>query len=91
MAKIKNNKTNNTKSKNNNTDNNAIYSILAKEELTKIENMVQKFNKNKNMELEISFRNVNYANYMRISEHYVNLVDEKDISSSDSLDISIGL
>lgn len=77
------------KTKNNNDLLNFMRKILTKEELDQIDNMIKIFKKNKDMELEVSFRNINYPTYIRVSEYYVNLTDEKDISSSDSLDISI--
>lgn len=70
---------------------NIFNNILTDENYAKIENMIRRFNKDKNLEFEVSFRNINYANYMRISEEYVNMVNEEDISSQDSLDISIML
>ncbi len=75
---------------NNNSDNtNSAQKILTDEELGQIENMIQVFRKNKEIEFEVSFRNINYPNYLRIVEHYVNLVDEDDISSIDALDVSL--
>ena len=67
------------------------YDIYQKEEITRITDMIKNFKKDKNIELEISFRNINYSNYMRITGYYVDLVDEKDISAQNSLDISITL
>lgn len=69
--------------------NNIINTITDNNDYDGIENMIKKFNKNKNMELEVSFKKINYSNYMRISETYVNMVDEENISSQNSLDISI--
>lgn len=64
--------------------------ILTKNELLQLEQMVNDFKKNPSIELEVSFRNINYSNYMRIVEFYVNSIDDpKKISSSDSLDISV--
>ena len=68
-----------------------ILNILTNEDLNKIKDIIKKFVKDENMELEVSFKNINYANYMRISEIYVNMVPEENISSLDSLDISIML
>lgn len=63
--------------------------ILTKKDFSHIEKMIDNFKKDKSLELEVSFRNVNYSNYMRIIEHFVNVVDENNISSEDSLDISV--
>lgn len=74
---------------NKNKQMNIFKNILNDEEYEKIENMVKEFKKEKNMELEVSFRNINYANYMKIVGHYINLVDTNKISEQNSLDISI--
>lgn len=66
-----------------------LENMLDPKEVAKISSMVENYNKNKTMELEVSFRNINYSNYMRICEHYVNVVDEENISAAKSLDISI--
>ena len=55
--------------------------ILTDKEYTKIDSMVKKFQKNKDMELEVSFRNISFATYMRTSEYLVDIVDEKNISA----------
>ncbi|XWV26242.1 mRNA-capping enzyme [Tupanvirus soda lake] len=65
--------------------------VLTDEQYTNIDTMIKDFKKSKDMELEVSFRNISYASYMRISEHLANIVDENDISAQDSLDISIML
>ena len=79
-------------SNNNNKTTEIFNNVLTKDQFAQIEGMVKDFNASKkNLELEASFRNINYSNYMRISEHYVNLVEEQDISSSDALDVSINL
>jgi SAM-dependent methyltransferase len=70
---------------------NIFNDILTKEEYTKIETMFKNFKKSKDMEFEVSFRNINYETYMRISEYLVNIVDEDNIGAQDSLDISIVL
>lgn len=73
-----------------NTNNkNSIQEILSNDELKQIKNMMQIFHKNKEIEFEVSFRNISYPNYLRIIKHYVDLVNEQDISSIDSLDVSI--
>lgn len=70
---------------------NIFENVLTEEEFIKIKNMVNDFTKKKSMELEVSFRDVNYANYMRIKDYYVDNVDENDIEASDSLDVSVTL
>lgn len=77
--------------KNNSSNTNFIKKILTKEELDRIEEMINTFRKDKNMEFEVSFRDVNYSTYIRIGEYYANLINEQDISSSDTLDVSIAL
>ena len=59
--------------------------------ISKIDVMIKDFKKDKNVELEVSYKGINYSNYMRIIEYYVDLTDEKNISSQNSLDISIML
>lgn len=63
--------------------------IFNKDDIAKINKMIKDFKKDKTIELEISFRNINYSNYMRIIQHYVEIAEESDISSQNSLDISI--
>ena len=68
---------------------NILDNILSDDHLFQIEKMIEKFNKNKNIELEVSFKKITYLNYVRISKIYINATDEQNISSHDSLDISI--
>jgi SAM-dependent methyltransferase len=68
---------------------NIFDNILTDDEYTKIESMIKKFHKTNDMELEVSFRNVDYPSYMRISQYLIDNVDEKNISAQNSLDISI--
>jgi SAM-dependent methyltransferase len=68
---------------------NIIGNILEDEQIKKIKDMLNNFKKYENMEFEISFRKISYQNFMRISEKYIDLTDEKNISSMDSLDILI--
>ena len=63
--------------------------IFNKDEISRIEKMIKDFKKDKNVELEISFRSISYSNYMRITKQYVDLADEKNISALNSLDASI--
>ena len=70
---------------------NIFNDILNDEQYNSIEEMISSYKKDKSLELEVSFRKINYANYMRIIEYYIDQVDEADISSVDSLDISIML
>lgn len=73
--------------KNNKT--NIFNNVLGKEENKQIEIMITEFNKNKNAELEVSFKNIDYSNFMRILDHYINFVNETEIETMNSLDISI--
>jgi len=68
---------------------NIFDNILNNEQYAQIENMLNEFKKSKDMEFEVSFRNISYADYIRISEHYVNIISEDDIVAHNSLDISI--
>ena len=61
--------------------------ILSDEDFSKIEHMVK--NQNKSSEFEVSFRNINYSNYVRIIEYYIDVTDKNNLSSSNSLDISV--
>lgn len=65
--------------------------ILNDDDYSIIETMIKDFKSSSDRELEVSFLNINYSNYMRISEYYVNAVDEDKISAQDSLDILITL
>ncbi|AEQ33424.1 mRNA cap guanine-N7 methyltransferase [Megavirus chiliensis] len=64
-----------------------IQNIIGDDNISRIDNMINYFKKNKNIEFEISFRKINYTDYIRISEHYVNL--SNDINHTVSLDISM--
>lgn len=63
--------------------------IISESEKKEISQMVKTFNSTQNMELEVSFKNIDYTNFMRISEHYVEAVDTDNISGSDVLDVSV--
>ena len=63
--------------------------ILNDDQYSQVEQMISTFKKDKSQEFEVSFRGINYSNYMRIVEHYINRVAEDDIESVDSLDVSI--
>ena len=65
------------------------YITLNTEHTAHISKMIDLHNKDKQYELEISFRNLSYVNYLRIIEYYINLVDENKITTVDSLDINI--
>ena len=71
------------------TNKNAFLNVLKEEESNKIKDMVNIFNQNKNLELEISFRGISYETFIRTSQYFVDLVDENQISSKNSLDIAI--
>jgi len=72
---------------------NLFNKILTKEQLEQIETMIKKLNKNKDqtIELEVSFKSIDYANYMRIIEYYIDNISGDKISSVNSLDVSITL
>ncbi|AGC01974.1 mRNA-capping enzyme [Acanthamoeba polyphaga moumouvirus] len=64
-----------------------IRDILGSDNVSRVEEMINNFRKNRNTEFEISVRKINYSNYIRISEYYVNT--SSDIQQVTSLDISI--
>ncbi len=66
-----------------------IQNILSENDLKYIDDMINTFKKNKNLELEVSFKGTNYVNYLRMIEHYVDITDKNKITSAESLDISI--
>lgn len=68
---------------------NIVKNILYDDQIKKIEDMLNNFKKRKSMEFEISFREIYYQDYIRIIEKYVDITKEENISSVDSLDISI--
>ncbi len=65
-------------------------SILA-EDQQEIENMMDDYANKTDLELEISFYQISYVEYMRIIDYYINIVDPKNITASNTLDASITL
>lgn len=63
--------------------------ILNTAQQKKLGNMVDKYNKSKDLELEISFHNIDFESFVRISDHLIDVVDENNISYIDTLDIII--
>ena len=61
--------------------------ILTTDEKNQIDEMVDIRKKDNTQELEVSFRKINYPDYIRIVEYYVNNIDENKITTKDSLDI----
>jgi len=68
-----------------------LNTILTDENKGQINEMIDVHKKDASQELEVSFRGINYADYIKIVEKYVNDTDQKNISESESLDISIML
>ena len=68
-----------------------INTILTPDNKTKIDEMVKKSKKDKSLELEVAFRDISYANYIKIVEKYVNDSKEGSISQSETLDIIVVL
>lgn len=56
-----------------------------------VNDFYDKFKKNKDIEFEISFKNISIVNYKRIVEHLLPFYDDKHITFTKSLDINIGL
>lgn len=65
------------------------HQILTDDEVSQIKQMIDLFKKENNREFEVSFQGIDYQNYMRVVEYYINLVQEDKISQSNTLDISI--
>lgn len=63
--------------------------LLTNEESNNLNSMITDFKKNKDLELEISFPNISYVDFIRISEHYINIVPEENISQESTLDAII--
>src|SRR5690349_4286591 len=63
--------------------------LLDKKDLSQIEDLITSYHDDSSIELEISFRNIDYANYMRIIKYYIAHTNEKNITSQNMLDISI--
>lgn len=61
--------------------------ILSSEHYAQIEEMLSNFKKDKNLEFEVSFKNISYITYINICKQYINLTD--NITSQTSLDASI--
>ncbi|MEM0354101.1 MAG: methyltransferase domain-containing protein [Thermoplasmata archaeon] len=61
------------------------------EQMSQLKKMIVEFGKDEKYELEASFMNVGYSNYVRILNHYINWTDEKKIRELTSFDISIQL
>jgi len=68
-----------------------LNTILTEDNKSQINEMINSSKKDASQELEVSFRGINYADYIKIVEKYVNNVNENDISGTESLDISIML
>lgn len=63
--------------------------ILNNEELVQLENLISVYSENKQTELEVSFFNVNYPEYVRILEKYISETPEDQINCYRRLDINI--
>lgn len=59
--------------------------------ITDITDFIKEYQKSKNVELEISFQRLDEMAWDRINDALVDLVDRKNISAEDSLDISVDL
>ncbi|CAH6420075.1 mRNA capping enzyme [uncultured virus] len=66
-------------------------SMLTDNQLTQIKAMIAKHASQPNLELEVSFRNLSYESFMRVSEYYVNITDDDKITAQVMLDISMEL
>lgn len=74
-----------------NTKKSHLSSLLSKDESSKLEEMLTTRSKSPSAEFEVSYHNINYSNYMRIVEHFINETPEDKISSSEMLDVTIQL
>src|ERR1044071_8406182 len=66
-----------------------MLSILSKDDVSVINDMIHNFKNNSELELEVGFKYIDYSNYVRIAGGLVNITDEKNIESIDSLDAII--
>lgn len=62
---------------------------LSEKDLDTIKNIIKSYVSDKLTELEISFRNIQYPEYVRLVEKYIDLSNENAITSSVTLDINI--
>ncbi|AKI79152.1 putative mRNA-capping enzyme [Acanthamoeba polyphaga mimivirus] len=74
-----------TKLKKSNND----ITIFSENEYNEIVEMLRDYSNGDNLEFEVSFKNINYPNFMRITEHYINITPENKIESNNYLDISL--
>src|ERR1700747_417749 len=63
--------------------------IFIESEIKQINELIDTYNKTKNMELEVGFKNINYAIYMHLLETLTTNFSEKDITTSITLDVII--
>lgn len=54
-----------------------------------LKNILHRFKKEKDLELEISFEKLDYQNFIRIIKYYINNLDEKNIFNLNTLDICV--
>jgi SAM-dependent methyltransferase len=69
--------------------NNTSENVLTDQQRTSLETLLTEAKSDKSMELEISFKKISYADYIRIVEVLINETDGKNITSTKSLDVSI--
>lgn len=62
---------------------------LPSEQITRINEIIDIFVSDSTQELEVSFKNINYSNYVRIMRYYADTTDESMISGYTSLDINL--
>lgn len=67
-----------------------LLEILKQDEIKAIQEIVALHTTQRDVELEASFLNVSYVDYMRIVEYYVANTNPETIASTDSLDINVG-
>lgn len=63
--------------------------LFTNDEYSKIETMINSFNKGKNYEFEISFKGITYDKFIKTAEKLSNISSDKDRSNQKTLDISI--
>ena len=67
----------------------SLSDMLTQSEMHTIHEMVKSARSDPELELEIGFKQIDYSNYVRIAKELVNITDEKNIESTDSLDAII--
>ena len=63
--------------------------ILSDSENTQLNKMIDTYNSKKNLELEISYYNISHNTYLRVLQELVDMCDDKNITTENTLDVNI--